>query len=154
MTISVQQFTKDIIQTSEKIIRSTDSVPCLLEPIHRTAGPSQISESMFQNDGNYKVADLIDTVKEMDVDELQVERGAESPNTWARKCAEWILLDTPQFTIPDRVAPSIQGGVAMFFYAADKYADIECFNSGEILGTTATGNGEPEIWTIRPNEIK
>jgi hypothetical protein len=80
--------------------------------------------------------------------------GSERPNSRTRDIAEWILLATPGFRLPDRVAPSAQGGIGISFHDRDKYADIECFNTGEILGTIVTGNGEPEIWPINFNEIR
>jgi hypothetical protein len=80
--------------------------------------------------------------------------GSEAPNTFARKVAEWILLQTPRIRIPDRVAASAQGGIGIFFYDGHKYADIECFNTGEILGTIATGDQEPHIWEFPVSEIK
>jgi hypothetical protein len=154
VTIDIHQVTDNRAHTAERIIHSTDSVPCLIEPIYRTAESPNLRDCMPKQSSNNKVADLIDLVKEAEIDELQKDSGAEPPNALARKFAEWTLLDTPQFKIPDRIAASIQGGIAMIFYAGDKYADIECFNTGEILGTIATGDGEPDIWTIRPSEIK
>ena len=80
--------------------------------------------------------------------------GSERPNELAKDIAEMILLATPSVQIPDRVAPSAQGGIGIFFYKDEKYADIECLNTGEILGTTVTGNGDPDVWPINPTEIK
>lgn len=97
---------------------------------------------------------FIDQVKTIEPNELQKESGAESPNLLSRKLAECILLDTSQLAIPSRVAASITGGIAIFFYSGDKYADIECFNTGEILGTIANGNKDPDIWTFKLTEIK
>lgn len=80
--------------------------------------------------------------------------GSEKPNTFSRAIAEGILLESVPYKIPDNVSPSAQGGINLVFYAGNRYADIECFNSGEILGTTAIGNEDPDIWIINPSEIK
>ena len=48
-----------------------------------------------------------------------------------------------------RLSPSVEGGVGVIFGAdAKKYADIECFNDGEILAITSAGTPEPSVWTV------
>jgi hypothetical protein len=47
------------------------------------------------------------------------------------------------------VSPSAEGGVGIVFAASDqKYADIECFNDGEILAITSEGAAEPLVWPL------
>jgi hypothetical protein len=81
-------------------------------------------------------------------------RGSDRPSNFVIEVATTILLTASNIRVPDRVAASAQGGIGIFFYNDQKYADIECFNTGEILGTTADGDGEPEVWTINPTETK
>src|SRR5690242_21772986 len=50
--------------------------------------------------------------------------------------------------IPDAIAPSAEGGVAICFMRNDKYADIECFNSGEILAVRYSSQDDPKAWVI------
>jgi len=81
--------------------------------------------------------------------------GSEAPNLVARKQAVEILLAATSIIVPNRVSPSAQGGVGICFYNREKYADIECLNSGEVLATTSTGKGVPEVWQIfNPAEVK
>lgn len=53
--------------------------------------------------------------------------------------------------IPDAITPSAEGGVAICFIRNQKYADIECFNSGEILGVRYSPSEDPTAWTVQPN---
>lgn len=80
--------------------------------------------------------------------------GSEAPNQFAIENAKEILLSATSFVVPNRVAPSAQGGVGICFYRGNKYADIECLNTGEILATTSDGTGRPEVWEVKPSESK
>ncbi len=78
----------------------------------------------------------------------------ERPNEWARYYAMLALMKA--FTInllPTRIIPSADGGVTITFYAGDRYADIECFNSGEILAMTKRGSERADIWPVRLERI-
>jgi len=47
------------------------------------------------------------------------------------------------------VSPSAEGGIGIVFAGSDqKYADIECFNDGEILAITSEGTAEPSVWPL------
>ena len=50
--------------------------------------------------------------------------------------------------VPDGILPSAEGGVAICFVKDDKYADIECLNSGEVLGVKSTLRQRPFVWTL------
>jgi hypothetical protein len=48
-----------------------------------------------------------------------------------------------------QISPSVEGGVAFVFTGRDKkYADIECFNNGDILAITSDGSTEPSVWSL------
>jgi hypothetical protein len=79
--------------------------------------------------------------------------GAEPPSARARNAAERILnLLESKSVCPTRIVPSSEGGVGICFVAGDRYADIECLNSGEILAVTYIGTEEPHVWEIEPQE--
>ena len=47
------------------------------------------------------------------------------------------------------LAPSVEGGVGIIFSGPrSKYADIECFNDGEILAITSEDGAEPTVWPV------
>ena len=47
------------------------------------------------------------------------------------------------------IAPSVEGGVGIVFAGSEqRYADIECFNDGEILGIISEGVSDPSVWTV------
>jgi hypothetical protein len=75
---------------------------------------------------------------------------AEPPNEAAIANARRILqcLWSRPTSAPFRLVPSVEGGVGIVFSGGGKkYADMECFNDGEILAITSEGS-EPTVWTI------
>lgn len=51
---------------------------------------------------------------------------------------------------PSSIDPSAEGGVCVSFGTADHYADIECFNTGEIFAVRSDENGEAKAWRVDP----
>jgi hypothetical protein len=82
-------------------------------------------------------------------------RGTEVPNDKALYLALKILLDMlEQSILPDRIMPSAEGGVAIVFARANYYADVECFNSGEVGAVIMDGKNEPVVWEVKPNTLR
>jgi len=77
---------------------------------------------------------------------------AEPPSDAAIDNARRILLVlwSSEIAPPLRqISPSVEGGVAVVFTGRDKkYADIECFNNGDIMAITSDGTTEPSVWSI------
>jgi hypothetical protein len=79
--------------------------------------------------------------------------GADPPNVGARTRAESILAALRSVgVIPKDVIASSEGGVAISFMHGEKYADIECLNSGETLAVTVSGDGEPYVWEVEDTQ--
>ncbi len=79
--------------------------------------------------------------------------GAAAPNDAARNTAERILALLSDLAVsPTRVVASSEGGVGICFVHGDRYADIECFNTGEIVAARYRGTGEPHVWQIAPEQ--
>lgn len=79
--------------------------------------------------------------------------GADAPSDNAVAHARSILsvlshLDYP----PSAVDPSAEGGICISFVAGDRYGDIECFNSGEILAVFIKADGDPTVWPLGTDE--
>jgi hypothetical protein len=76
--------------------------------------------------------------------------GAEPPNSvaldWAHQCLN--ILQTMNFA-PTKITPSVENGVGISFISDKKYADIECFNTGEILAVISDGQGNPTVWEVQ-----
>ncbi len=49
---------------------------------------------------------------------------------------------------PTRVIASAEGGIAICFSNGERYADIECLNSGEVLGVTSNRRDLPDVWRV------
>jgi Ser/Thr protein kinase RdoA (MazF antagonist) len=49
---------------------------------------------------------------------------------------------------PAQIAASAEGGVVVAFSRGPKYADIECFNDGEILAMISLPPEEPTVWSL------
>jgi hypothetical protein len=74
------------------------------------------------------------------------------PSALTLTCARAILgqLETEALE-PTRVVASSEGGVAICFVSGDKYSDIECLNSEEILGVISNRRDHPVVWEIEPS---
>jgi hypothetical protein len=78
---------------------------------------------------------------------------AEAPNAVARDLAGRVLttLEGEQLA-PARVMPSAEGGIAFSFVQGDRRAEVEVYNSGEIVAATYSSRGEPAVWELRDTE--
>jgi hypothetical protein len=56
--------------------------------------------------------------------------------------------------IPTRLSPSAEGGIAVGFRNAQRFADIEVLNTGEISALTSDGQGNIEAWDFDPSAVK
>lgn len=75
--------------------------------------------------------------------------GAEPPNAAAVSALRRILLQVSRVGLePAKIAPSAEGGAAVCFVREDKYADVECFNNGDVLAVTSGGGRDPEVWEV------
>jgi hypothetical protein len=80
--------------------------------------------------------------------------GAESPARNAIAVAGRVIDSLIRTNlVPDAVLPSAEGGVAICFVRDNRYADIECLNSGEILAVKSTRNEQPHAWAIDESSI-
>ncbi|HEX6900699.1 MAG TPA: hypothetical protein VF789_13320 [Thermoanaerobaculia bacterium] len=76
---------------------------------------------------------------------------AEPPSDDAIENARRILVVLWESEAGDgvRLSPSVEGGVSIVFRTPDKrYADIECFNDGEVLAITSDPASEPVVWPV------
>ena len=75
--------------------------------------------------------------------------GAPPPNENSIEEATKILTLYEHLNlIPARIVPSSEGGVAIVLVRADKYADVECLNDGDVLAATYQGDEEPDVWQV------
>jgi len=80
--------------------------------------------------------------------------GSEAPNRDAVLAAGNILKSLIRSdVVPDAILPSAEGGVAICFVRGNRYADIECLNSGEILAVTSTRHERPYVWNLDQDSI-
>ena len=80
---------------------------------------------------------------------------ASPPNETALRNGRIVLgfVHEQEESPPVHVAPSAEGGVLLVFSAGGpKYADIECYNDGEILAILSEPSGEPTIWRLTLEE--
>lgn len=72
--------------------------------------------------------------------------GAEAPNFASiDKSREILEIISGVNITPTNISPSVEGGISTYFIKDNKYADIECFNSGEVLTSKSDRVNEPEI---------
>lgn len=79
---------------------------------------------------------------------------AEAPNETARGLAREVLMNMGEVELrPTRVDASAEGGICISFVQGSRYADVECFNSGEVLAVTSSGDGQPTVWEVPATEF-
>ncbi len=79
--------------------------------------------------------------------------GSEPPSKESVTAAAVIAKAFIDFgLIPDAVGPSAEGGVAISFFRNRKYADIECFNSGETLAVRYSSDEKPTAWEVQVDD--
>ena len=94
--------------------------------------------------GNTRIWELIKAVEETKtLDHDWNGYGSDPPYDLAREIAKDVLLRSTAIVKPMRVAPSAEGGIGICFYKGNRYADIECMNTGDILATTSDGRSRP-----------
>jgi len=73
----------------------------------------------------------------------------EAPNELAKQLA-WQILTVADVLgfVPQYVAASADGGVAICFSTGEVYADVECFNTGEVWALIAKPGSEPMSWAV------
>ena len=75
--------------------------------------------------------------------------GAEPPNKMARDIARSVLSCAYMIGLePSLVTASAASGVGICFKREGKYADIECFNSGEITSAFIDSEGTTYAWEV------
>jgi hypothetical protein len=77
-------------------------------------------------------------------------QGSAAPNEAAICTAQRVIdvLSTMPSLQPERIVGSADGGVTICFIIGHRYADIECFNSGEIAAVTSDRTGRPDVWEV------
>lgn len=79
--------------------------------------------------------------------------GSDAPNWTAIDRARTAIVAAFSINLhPRRILASAEGGVGVTFRRGERYADVECFNSGEILGTLSDGTGNPTIFDVTVSE--
>jgi hypothetical protein len=73
------------------------------------------------------------------------EPPAEFAIMWAQVVMQQLQGDS---LAPTRVVASAEGGIGICFVDGNRYADIECLNSGAILGVTSNKRARPIVWEI------
>lgn len=85
-------------------------------------------------------------------DSVFLPEDAEPPTIEARNWT-WLVIQqlVEDGLVPSKVVASAEGGIAVCFVSGNKYADIECLNSGEILGVLTNKRDRPTVWEIEPD---
>jgi hypothetical protein len=80
--------------------------------------------------------------------------GAEAPSQWSVDSTRSVLriLSDLDFE-PTSIDASAEGGVCISFQYANRYGDVECLNSGEILAVTSAGGDATEVCEIRDTDL-
>lgn len=79
--------------------------------------------------------------------------GADAPNATARSAAFKILATLEELGIdPERVVPSVEGGVGIYWSKKAGYVCIECENDGAVVGLYSDRSGSMETSVLQLEE--
>lgn len=82
-------------------------------------------------------------------------QGASPPNTISHGGARRVLELLHEMSFqPQRILPSVEEGICISFSRGNRYADIECFNSGDIAALVSDGTGNPQAWPVVPDQLR
>jgi len=96
-----------------------------------------------------KFANLFAKLSALEIDQDLWLDGVEPPNEFARIWAYAFLQQLQKDDLlPTGITPSAEAGVGIYFIDGDKYADIECLNSGAILGVISNRRDRPFAWEV------
>jgi hypothetical protein len=91
-------------------------------------------------------------LKQIETDRALWVEDSPGPSPQALGWAQVVLQRLRENELPPtRVVASAQGGVAICFLKGKKYADIECLNTGAILGIISDEHDRPVAWEIGPD---
>ena len=77
--------------------------------------------------------------------------GAAPPNATAISLAKTVIRELGSMDLCEfRVEPSVEEGICVSFRSGDVYADIETFNSGEVVAAFSDGRDTPTVWEMEP----
>jgi len=68
---------------------------------------------------------------------------------WASEAL--LVLASGEGCPPQRLAPSVEGGIALSWRLGSRDANIEFFNNGEIYAATTEADSIPYIWEVEPS---
>jgi hypothetical protein len=81
------------------------------------------------------------------------DSGAALPNKRAMDLSVRMLSRLAELDFePNFVDPSVNEGVSISFRRNGRYANIECFNSGELVAATSLDNGGTNVWEFQADE--
>jgi hypothetical protein len=113
------------------------------EMILSRQGSEYISQTMAQVELEEKLRKLARLSNNWD------SYGSEAPSAAAISSALEIGAAFIKLGLtPDVTTPSSEGGIALCFMRNKKYADVEFFNSGSIIGVRHSPQDDPKAWSI------
>ena len=80
--------------------------------------------------------------------------GSEAPNDTAAHLTRKVLrhlLD--EGFEPSSLSPSSDGGLCVSFRKSDRYGDVECFNSGEVMAIVSDAGRDTEAWELSNSQV-
>jgi hypothetical protein len=77
-----------------------------------------------------------------------------APNPKAARHATQVLLALTRLDFePSAIEPSSDEGICISFRKPGAYADIECFNTGEVIAAMEVRGQEPILWELESEDI-
>jgi hypothetical protein len=132
------------LPTSTSAANTATAVFYAIRPADSSTGICYVPDSVDQFADHFiKLAKILTTPS------LWPE-GAEGPSESAGRVARLVLSQFKEFDlVPTKVVASAEGGVAICVVRGERYSDVECLNSGEILAVNSDKKNLPDVWEIK-----
>jgi|GEM_PF-2015548 len=102
------------------------------------------------NEGPPWLSKFLQEVTELgSLSDYEATTGVAAPNQVSIRNARSILSVLAKIDLcPSRIGPSSDEGICISFNSRDRYADIESFNSGDIMAASYSANSDTEVWRV------
>ena len=149
------EYTEDSQSFFESLISKLDDAERVLLPHVPSDLSWQTLETDEINSASRWYVEGIKTISNLQGLETSYDGyGTRPPNKTAAWYASRVLLALENLDFkPSAIDPSSDEGICISFRNHNLYADVECFNNGEVLAETKVDGEEPTIWEIGPQEI-
>jgi len=157
-TSSIALLTREVEKWDGEALHSQSALVSTpqgeVEELWDREGAETMPATVLDSPSQWLADDLKTTVHLASLGQSWEVSGADPPNKTALDLTRTVLRALARIDLrPHRIAPSTDEGVCISFESGERYADIECFNTGELFAVTHTSKAQPYIWPVNERGI-